>query len=75
MKRKVLQGAMLFNDYWLGSCYYHQLIAGLGVLGLDGRDVLLNRFLYFKKISPRRRALPMKRPRRVISAIGKYEKI
>lgn len=49
MKRKVLQGAMLFNDYWLGSCYYHQLIAGLGVLGLDGRDVLLNRFLYFKK--------------------------
>lgn len=49
VESKILSGVKPFNDFWFKSCYYHQLISGLHILGIDGRDILLNDFAYFGK--------------------------
>ncbi len=45
MPRKVLDGVRPFNEFQFKSCFYHQLIAGLGCFGNDGFRLFYSQFL------------------------------
>lgn len=49
MKRNILKGVKPFNTVFYKSCYNHQLLAGLSILGVDSGAYLLNEFVRFDK--------------------------
>lgn len=46
MERNILAGVEPFNRTISRSCYYNQLMSGLGALGINGSDLALCEFLY-----------------------------
>jgi hypothetical protein len=46
MIKNKIEGVKPFNKFWLKSCYYHQLIAGLSALGVDRELFLLNAMVF-----------------------------
>lgn len=49
MIKNKIEGVKPFNKFWLKSCYYHQLIAGLSALGVDRELFLLNAMVFAKE--------------------------
>ena len=49
MIKNKIEGVKTFNKFWLKSCYYHQLIAGLSALGVDRELFLLNAMVFAKE--------------------------
>lgn len=49
MIRNKLDGIKPFNGFSFRNCYWHQLIAGLSCLGIDGDNVLINSMAFAKE--------------------------
>lgn len=50
MQRNKIEHIRAFNGgFWYRSCFYHQLMFAVGAFGIDGRELLLQDFLYYGK--------------------------
>ena len=49
MESNKMEGVKPFNEFLFRNCYWHQLIAGLSCLGIDGDNVLINSMVFAKE--------------------------
>lgn len=49
MESNKIEGVKPFNEFLFRNCYWHQLIAGLSCLGIDGDNVLINSMVFAKE--------------------------
>lgn len=49
MRKNKIEGVQPFNKFYLKSCYYHQLVAGLACFGISVEGIVLGSFVFPKK--------------------------
>ena len=50
MQKNKLEGVLAFGgQFWYQSCFYHELMFATGAFGIDGRELLLQEFIYYDK--------------------------
>ena len=49
MESNKIEGVKPFNEFFFKNCFWHQLIAGLSCLGIDGDNVLINSMAFAKE--------------------------
>lgn len=50
MQQNKLEGIQVFGgQFWYQSCFYHELMYAVGLWGIDGRELLLQEFIYYSK--------------------------
>lgn len=50
MQKNRLEGVHAFNaGFWHRSCFYHELMFAVGAFGINGRELLLEDFIYYGK--------------------------
>lgn len=50
MEKNKLEGVKPFGgQFWFRSCFYHELMYAAGAFGIDGRELLLEDFIYYEK--------------------------
>ena len=60
MQKYRLEGVHAFNGtFWYRSCFYHELMFAVGAFDIDGRELLLEDFIYYgKNFSIKSKSMP-----------------